>query len=319
MQTLLAECLEMQRGSSKEITGKKHLERNDFIIAKQKQEAEQAKAEKEAAQAERDAVIRETDKAKIEQEKIQAENEAKKRRNTELDSEIADKEERARKADKENTDNIKSGIANFLGKGKYVAIEKENQELKQSVPKEKERLQELFTKQLKEEVTKRTKTFNDRETEHKRQHEELKQKYNTLVGKYNAVLQAKQDANRETENRLKWRDTVLYHLAKSLYKVSEIFKRVIDGIIDFARSACSSGGHRDILYNEEAAGIKNIMDTYVNTVDERIAIGNWLVSFSSTNGRLSRQEENRVQKEVDDVAKGMYDWKIEKNGNEIQR
>lgn len=53
MQTLLAECLEMERGSSKEITGKKHLERDDFIIAKQKQEAERAKAEKEAAIADR--------------------------------------------------------------------------------------------------------------------------------------------------------------------------------------------------------------------------------------------------------------------------
>lgn len=37
MQTLLAECLEMERGISKELTGKKHLERTDFIIAKQKQ------------------------------------------------------------------------------------------------------------------------------------------------------------------------------------------------------------------------------------------------------------------------------------------
>ncbi len=47
------------------------------------------------------------------------------------------------------------------------------------------------------------------------------------------------------ENRLKWRDVVLYCLAQSLYKVSEIFKRVIDGIVNFARSVCSSGGHRE--------------------------------------------------------------------------
>ena len=36
MQTLLAECLDMERGSSKEQTGKEHLERADFIIAKHK-------------------------------------------------------------------------------------------------------------------------------------------------------------------------------------------------------------------------------------------------------------------------------------------
>ena len=75
MQTLLAECLEMERGTSKEITGKKHLERTDYIIAKQKQEAERAKAEKDAAKAERDVALREADKAKTEQEKLKAGNE----------------------------------------------------------------------------------------------------------------------------------------------------------------------------------------------------------------------------------------------------
>ena len=53
MQTLLAECLDMERGSSKEQTGKEHLERADFILAKQRQEAEQVKAEMEAAEAEK--------------------------------------------------------------------------------------------------------------------------------------------------------------------------------------------------------------------------------------------------------------------------
>ena len=71
MQTLLAECLDMERGSSKELTGKEHLERADFILAKQKQEAEQVKAEKEVAEADRDAAIRETDNAKSEHEKLQ--------------------------------------------------------------------------------------------------------------------------------------------------------------------------------------------------------------------------------------------------------
>ena len=56
MQTLLAECLEMQRGISKKITGKEHLERTDYIIAKQKQEAEKTRMAKEQAEAELKAV-----------------------------------------------------------------------------------------------------------------------------------------------------------------------------------------------------------------------------------------------------------------------
>ena len=47
MQTVLAECLGMERGTSKELTGKGPLERTDFILVKQKQAAEKAKAEKE--------------------------------------------------------------------------------------------------------------------------------------------------------------------------------------------------------------------------------------------------------------------------------
>ena len=114
MQTLLAECLEMERGTSKEQTGKEHLERADFIIAKQKQEAQQAIAEKEAAVT-----------AKEEAEAI-CES---------LDSQIAEKRSRA---DRENGNAILSGLANIAGRGKYAEIEKRNRELEESVPKEKE-------------------------------------------------------------------------------------------------------------------------------------------------------------------------------------
>ena len=56
MQTLLAEALGMERGTSKELTGREHLERTDYIIAKQKQEAEKTRIAKEQAEAELKAV-----------------------------------------------------------------------------------------------------------------------------------------------------------------------------------------------------------------------------------------------------------------------
>ena len=72
--------------------------------------------------------------------KLQAKNEVKQRRSAELDSEIADKEEHARKVDRENTDSIKSGIANLFGKGKYAAIEQGNIKLKA----ENEHIKKIF-------------------------------------------------------------------------------------------------------------------------------------------------------------------------------
>ena len=56
MQTLLAEALDMERGTAKELTGREHLERTDYIIAKQKREAEKARAAKERTEAELKAV-----------------------------------------------------------------------------------------------------------------------------------------------------------------------------------------------------------------------------------------------------------------------
>lgn len=39
--------------------------------------------------------------------------------------------------------------------------------------------------------------------------------------------------------------------------------------------------------------------------------------FSAIKSGLSEQEENLAQKEVDDVAKGLYDWRIERSNNRI--
>ena len=48
MQTLASDILLMERGQSKAVTGKEHLERNDFIIEKQKAELQRMDAAKQA-------------------------------------------------------------------------------------------------------------------------------------------------------------------------------------------------------------------------------------------------------------------------------
>lgn len=47
MQTLASEILSMERGQSKTETGKEHLERNDFIIEKQRAELERIEGERQ--------------------------------------------------------------------------------------------------------------------------------------------------------------------------------------------------------------------------------------------------------------------------------
>ena len=148
MQTLLAECLDMERGISKEITGKKHLERNDFILAKQKQEAEQAKAEKEAALAAKE-------EAEKERQTIEGENKAKEQYRQSLDSEIADKERQLKDKRKAKMDSILDSVSSLVGVGKSATVEKENAKLKA----ENERIKKSFPDAVKNKVEELTKAL----------------------------------------------------------------------------------------------------------------------------------------------------------------
>ena len=74
MQDMVAECLDMERGTRKEETGKAHLERTDFIIAKQKREVEEAVNKKKH---------------------LDHENQVREKIGKELDDEIARKQDKA--------------------------------------------------------------------------------------------------------------------------------------------------------------------------------------------------------------------------------
>lgn len=318
MQTLLAECLEMERGTSKKQTGTEHLERTDFIIAKQKQEAEQAKAEKDAA-------VREADKAKTEQEKLQAENEEWQRRSAELESEIADKKEWLREADRENTDSIKSGIANLLGKGKYAAIEKENVKLKA----ENERIRKAFPDAVKKEVEKKTKVL----TEEKQKAEAERDRALVLnrsldierdkavrllqeqkTGEQHRISMAVSMATAEKDktigqlqDALKSSRDILNIIADILYKASEVFRRAIEAIIHFATER-----HKSIFSPSEAADIKSVMQSYGETTKQQKAVGIWLCDYAEHRQPFDEIKHRHTLNEVSDVVEGMYDWKIER-------
>ena len=332
MQTVLAECLEMERGTSKKVTGKEHLERTDFIIAKQKQEVEQVQAEKEAAQAERDAAVREADKAKTEQEKLQAGNEERQRRSAELDSEIADKEERAREADRENTDSIKSGIANLLGKGKYAAIEKENAKLKA----ENEHIRKAFPDAVKKEVEKRTKALTEEKQKAETERDKALVQNRTLTIERNKAMtqlnRQKADEQQRVENAVRlanaekdkiirvWQNAwktnreVLNILADMLYAASEVFKRAIDAIIHYGTEK-----YKSIFGNDEAADIKSVMQDYGKSMKQQHAIGSWLCDYAESRQPFDETKHRQTYKEVTDVANGAYDWKIEhKQENNIK-
>lgn len=325
MQTVLAECLEMERGISKDITGKEHLERTDFILAKQKQEAEQAKAEKEAALAAKE-------KAEKERQTIEGENKAKEQYRQSLDCEIADKERQLKDERKAKMDSILDSVGSLVGVGKSAAIEKENAKLKA----ENERIRKAFPDAVKNKVAELTQALAaEKQKAEAERDRALVQSRSLVIERDKAVKQLQeQQANEQQhicqavsqatvekdktirllQSTLKASRHILNQFADMLYKASEAFRRAIDAIIHFGTEQ-----HKSFFAPSEAADIKSVMQEYGETTEQRNMVGAWLCDYAESRQPFDEIKHRHTLKEVGDVAEGKYDWKMENMQQKIQR
>ena len=325
MQTVLAECLEMERGISKEITGKEHLERTDFILAKQKQEAERVKAEKEAALAAKE-------EAEKERQTIEGENKAKEQYRQSLDSEIADKERQLKDERKAKVDSILDSVSSLVGVGKSAAVEKENAKLKA----ENERIRKTFPDAVKNKVAELTQALvtekQKAETERDRalvqsrslgmeRDKAVRQLQEQQANEQQHIRQAVSQATAEKDktirllqSALKASRHILNVLADILYKANEVFKRAIDAIIHFGTEQ-----HKSFFAPSEAADIKSVMQEYGETTEQQSVVGAWLCDYAESRQSFDEFKHRHTLKEVDDVAEGKYDWKIKNIQQRLQR
>ena len=316
MQTVLAECLEMERGISKEITGKEHLERTDFILAKQKQEAERAKAEKEAALAAKE-------EAEKERQTIEGENKAKEQYRQSLDTEIADKERQLKDERKAKMDSILDSVSSLVGVGKSAAVEKENVKLKA----ENERIRKAFPDAVKSKVAELTQALaaekqkaeaeRDRALVQSRsltieRDKALKQLQEQQAKEHQHICQAVSQATAEKDKTIHLLESalaisrkLLNAFADFLFHTSEIFKRAIQAIIHFGTEQ-----HQSFFAPSEAADIKGVMQEYGETAEQQKVIGAWLCGYAESRQPFDKIKHRHTLNEVGDVAEGKYDWKI---------
>ena len=305
-------------GISKEITGKEHLERTDFILAKQKQEVERAKAEKEAALAAKK-------EAEKERQTIEGENKAKEQYRQSLDSEIADKERQLKEERKAKMDSILDSVSSLVGVGKSAAIEKENEKLKA----ENERIRKAFPDAVKSKVEELTQALVTEKQKAEAERDRALVQSRTLgieMGKAVKQLQ-EQQANEQQHIRhavnqataekdktirllqsaLKASRHILNVIADILYKANEVFKRAIDAIIYFGTEQ-----HKSFFAPSEAADIKSVMQEYGETTEQQNAVGAWLCDYAESRQPFDEIKHRHTLKEVGDVAVGKYDWKIQR-------
>ena len=123
MQSLASDILLMERGQSKTETGKEHLERNDFIIKKQKAELQR---------------IEETKRHKEQQVNL-AEQELK-----QVKSEI--RTDKLKSVATDAATAIASGVGSLFGSGKLKELEHSNAELHQEIVKRDKSIDDLKVK-----------------------------------------------------------------------------------------------------------------------------------------------------------------------------
>jgi len=114
---------------------------------------------------------------------------------------------------------------------------------------------------------------------------------------------------------LRWKSVLLDTLADLLYRAGGVFCRAIAAIIDFATSK-----HKSIFSPDEAADIKQVMRSYGGEDTElQKAVGRWLVGYAESREQSDEIELKHTYNEVNDIAQGAYDWKIEKGQQGLQR
>ena len=287
MQTVLAECLEMERGTSKEVTGKEHLERTDFIIAKQKQEAEQAKAARQAA-------IAAKEEAEAELLFVEGENKAKEQYRLSLDSEIAEREQQLKDERKAKVDSILDSVGSLIGVGKFASVEKENAKLKAETERDRALVQSRSLGMERDKAVRQLQEQKDGE----------RQRISQAVSRATAE---KDKTIRLLQSALKASRHILSLFADMLYKANEVFRRAIDAIIHFGTEQ-----HKSVFSPSEAADIKSVMQEYGETPEQHSAVGAWLCDYAESRQPFDEIKHRHTLKEVGDVAEGRYDWKIER-------
>ena len=279
IQDMAAQALEMERGVSKLETGKQHLERNDYIMAKQKHEL---------------------DESKKQAEKLAKEHEQKVLACEKLNKEIHERQE---KANRENGNAILSGLAHIAGKGKYAQLEAENIEMKKkltAIPQIIAQQVKSLTLPYKEEITKERERADFWLEECNKQERIYK---GLLVKSKNREDNLKQ----ELQQRDKIIATMRAGIADFLRGFTVVCQNAINAVIDFSHDAKA----QHFTFPQATA----INEYLTNESSNRRNGANILALL--TRPFLSLFEHQKGKTEIENVADN-FDWYMERQRQKQQ-
>jgi len=294
MQTLASDILLMKRGQSKVETGKEHLERNDFIIEKQKEEMNRLDATRQYREYQLEMTNQKMQEAESRANSLIETANQKERQSEDLDRAISEKRSKLNREKGSELLNAAVGWAT----GKSKALKNEIEDLRHEIATHEETIELLQG---------RIQTMQD---DH---HRELM----NLKGKHQSELSRKEAEHAQESTRLKnqiaWQSHIIGCLSFLLLKTNDIFRKAVHSIIRFARDY-----YKPRFDTEQVSDIKSALNLFGDDRQSHLAAGDFLYITASQKGKLDNREQIKAKREVDNVVEGQYDQQ-QKRGFSMRR
>ena len=294
MQNLASDILSMERGQSKTVTGKKHLERNDFIIEKQKEEMKRLDATRQYREHQLEKANQKMHEAEIITNTLNEIAIQKERQNEELDRAISEKRSKLNKEKGSELLNAAVGWAT----GRSKALKGEIEDLRHEISTHEETIGQLQG------------TIRTMQNSHHRELMKLKSEHQSELSRRDAVHS---EETMKLKNRIAWQNLIIESLGFLLLKTSEIFRKAVHGIIRLARDY-----YKPRFDTEQVADIKGALNLFGENKQSHRAAGDFLYFTAKRKGDFDSRQQIKVRREVTNVVEGNYDQQ-QKLGRSMRR
>ena len=294
MQSLASDILLMERGQSKTVTGKEHLERNDFIIGKQKEEMKRLDVTRQYREHQLEMANKKMQETEsITNALIEKANE-KQRQSENLDRAISEKRSKLNKEKGSELLNAAVGWAT----GKSKALKNEIEDLRSEISTHEETIEQLQCK------------IQTMQSDHHREQMELEAKHQSELNRREA---AHTEETTRLENRIAWQGHIIGCLSFLLLKTSDIFRKAVHCVIRLARDY-----YKSRFDTEQVSDIKSALNLFGDDRQSYRAAGDFLYFAAKQKGGFDNREQIKARREIDNVVEGNYDQQ-QKKGFSMRR
>ncbi len=247
MQTLLSEILSMERGQSKAETGKEHLERNDFIIEKQRIELERIEAERLHKE-------HQIDLAEQELKQVKSEIRTDKLKSVATDAATA----------------LASGVSSLFGSGKMKSLKRKNEDLRDEIAIRDETIEQLQTN-IKQMQMEHSRAMMNKENEHRKALEAKEAEHKEETNILNSIINTAHRWYPDFAHLLR-----LERLAKQIGLSAMEFAELIKGkVLNFTGRLFSSEHNRWFATENTPLQILRDNNKRLTLTANRIPISQW--------------------------------------------